>query len=154
MSRRWKILVSAPHLQQALPRFQSLLDAHGIDPLIPQTRHWLEEADLLPLVADIDGAICGDDAFTAAVIDAAPRLKVISKWGIGIDAIDLDAATRRGIVVRNTPAALADPVSDTVLGYVLCFARALPWLDRAVKQGRWERRAARSLRECALGVIG
>ena len=154
MSRRWKVLVSAPHLQGVLPRFQAMLDGHGIDPVVPPHDHRLDEADLLPLVADIDGAICGDDAFTATVLAAAPRLKVISKWGVGIDSIDLAAAAQRGIVVRNTPAALADPVADTVLGYILSFARALPALDRAMKDGRWERGSARSLRECTLGVIG
>ena len=64
---------------------------------------------------------------------SAPRLKVISKWGTGIDSIDSRAAARLGIRVCNTPDAFTDPVADTALGYVLCFARHLPWMDRDVR---------------------
>ncbi|HEV8352595.1 MAG TPA: phosphoglycerate dehydrogenase [bacterium] len=150
----FRVLISAPHLLGSLQRFRPLLEANGVEAVVPVTQERLDEAALLPLVTDIDGVICGDDAFTARVLAAAPNLKVISKWGVGIDAIDLEAAAGRGIVVRNTPAALADPVADTVLAYVLCFARQVPWLDRNMKAGRWERLPARALRECSLGVIG
>jgi D-3-phosphoglycerate dehydrogenase len=150
----WKVLISAPHLVPVLERFRPTFAAEGIECVVLTAPQRLSEADLLPWVGDIDGAICGDDAYTATVIAAAPKLKVISKWGIGVDSIDLDAAARGGIVVRNTPSALADPVADTVLAYVLCFARQVAALDRAMKQGRWERLPARSLRESTLGVIG
>jgi D-3-phosphoglycerate dehydrogenase len=151
---KFRVLVTAPHLVPVLDRFRPQLDAAGIEVVVAPSTQRLSEAELLPLVGDIDGAICGDDAFTARIFDAAPKLKTVSKWGVGIDSIDLPSAAQHGIVVRNTPQALADPVADTVLGYILCFARQLPWLDEAVKQGRWERRPAWSLRECTLGVIG
>ncbi|MGB9899073.1 phosphoglycerate dehydrogenase, partial [Thermanaerothrix sp.] len=102
-----------------------------------------------------DGALCGDDRFSARVLEAcSPRLKVISKWGTGIDSIDRAAATRLGIQVCNTPNAFTLPVADTVMGYILAFARQLPWMDRALKSGGWEKLLARSLSECTLGVIG
>jgi D-3-phosphoglycerate dehydrogenase len=150
----WKVLISAPHLRAALDRFRPVFEAEGIEVIVVPSAQRLSESELLPWVADIDGAICGDDAFTAAILDAAPRLKVISKWGIGMDTIDTEAAAGRCITVRNTPAALSDPVADSVMAYVLCFARQVPWLDRAMKRGRWERFPARSLRECTLGVVG
>ena len=62
---------------------------------------------------------------------ACPRLKVISKWGTGIDSIDRAAAASLGIQVCNTPNAFTLPVADTVMGYMLAFARRLPWMDRA-----------------------
>ena len=83
-----------------------------------------------------------------------PRLKVISKWGTGIDSIDREAAQRLGIRVRNTPNAFTLPVSDSVLGYILAFARRQPWMDRAMKAGEWEKLPGRSLSECTLGVVG
>jgi D-3-phosphoglycerate dehydrogenase len=84
----------------------------------------------------------------------APRLKVISKWGTGIDSIDSAAAERLGIQVGRTPNAFTLPVADTVLGYILAFTRHFPWMDRAVKSGNWEKIPGRSLSECTLGVVG
>ena len=94
----------------------------------------LSEAELIPLVKTIDGVICGDDQFTGAVMNAAPRLKVISKWGTGIDSIDLKAAGRHGIRVCNTPNAFTEAVADTTLGYILNFARGLCAMDAAVRR--------------------
>ena len=79
---------------------------------------------------------------------------MISKWGTGIDSIDRQAAEKLGIQVRNTPNAFTLPVADTVLGYMLTFARRFPWMDRAVKSGQWEKIPGRSLSECTLGVVG
>ena len=94
-------------------------------------------------------------AITERVIKAClPRLKVISKWGTGIDSIDKEAAERLGVIVGNTPNAFTLPVSDSVLGYMLAFARRLPWMDAAMKAGTWEKIPGRSLSECTLGVIG
>ena len=83
-----------------------------------------------------------------------PRLKVISKWGTGIDSIDKQAALSLGVKVGNTPNAFTQPVADSVLGYILIFARKLPWLDRSMKEGIWEKVPGVSLGECSLGVIG
>lgn len=151
---RWKVLVSATYLQPAIDRYRPWLAEHDIEVVLPPVNERMEEADLLPWVGDIDGAICGDDRFTARVLDAAPRLKVISKWGTGIDSIDQSACRQRGIAVRNTPNAFSEPVADTVLGYLLCFARGLPALDRHMKAGVWQKVPGRALRECTLGVIG
>ena len=85
---------------------------------------------------------------------SAPRLKVISKWGTGVDSIDSRAAARLGIRVCNTPGAFTDPVADTALGYVLCFARRLQWMDRDVRLVLWVKPDSVSLGECTLGVVG
>jgi D-3-phosphoglycerate dehydrogenase / 2-oxoglutarate reductase len=150
----WRVLVSAPYILQALEEFRPRLEREGVELVRAEVRERLSEEELLPLVAEIDGAICGDDQFTERVLRNAPRLKVISKWGTGIDSIDSRAAARLGIRVRNTPDAFTDPVADTALGYVLCFARRLPWMDRDVRRGRWVKPDAVSLRECTLGVVG
>lgn len=151
----YTVLISAPYFLAVLERFRPLLEAYGLKVIAPQVRERLEEADLLTYAGQFDGALCGDDRYTARVLEAClPRLKVISKWGTGIDSIDREAAARLGIQVRNTPNAFTLPVADTVLGYILAFARQLPWMDRALKSGGWEKLPARSLSECTLGVIG
>jgi D-3-phosphoglycerate dehydrogenase len=151
---RWKILVSAPYMQPVVERFRPRLEEEGCELIIPPVEERLEEEDLLGLVGDIDGALCGDDRFTERVMRAAPRLKVISKWGTGIDSIDRKAAARLDIAVCNTPNAFSEPVADSVYAYMLCFARRTPWLDRAMKAGEWLKLPGRALRECTLGVIG
>src|SRR5262247_4950723 len=116
-----------------LDEFRPRLEAEGVEIVTTRVNERLSEEELLPLVRTIDGAICGDDRFTERVLRKAARLKVISKWGTGIDSIDTSAAAKFGIRVFNTPDAFTDPVADTVLGYILSFARRLPWMDQDIR---------------------
>lgn len=147
-------MVSAPYMQPEIDRFRPVFEEHNIELIVPPVDERLSEEELLKWVGDIDGVICGDDRFTERVLRAASRLKVISKWGTGIDSIDLEACERLGIAVCNTPDAFSDPVADTVMGYVLCFARHFFQMDKAMKKGLWQKIPGRALRECTLGVIG
>ena len=151
---KWKVLVSAPYMLPVLDRFDDLLRKNRIEVVVPPVDERLEEEELLNWVSDIDGAICGDDRYTEKVLTAASKLKVISKWGTGIDSIDQKACKQQGIKVCNTPNAFSDPVADTVIGYMICFARHLPWMDQNIRQGVWHKIPGRALRECTLGVIG
>lgn len=151
---RYKVLVTAPYMQMAIDRFRPLFEEKNIELVIAPKQERFEEEQLLEMVADVDGVICGDDRFTKRVLQAAPKLKVLSKWGTGIDSIDQQGCKELGIIVANTPNAFSKPVADTVLGYILCFARRLPWLDRAVRQGQWLKIPGVALNECTLGVIG
>ena len=76
----WKVLITAPRAVEALGRYREALYAAGCEIVAHPAEERLEESELLPLVGDIDGFICGDDRVTARVFDAAPRLKVIAKW--------------------------------------------------------------------------
>jgi D-3-phosphoglycerate dehydrogenase len=150
----WRVLISTPYFLPVVEEFRSRLEAEGLEPFTMEVRERLSEDELLPVVGTIDGAICGDDQFTGRVLRAAPRLKVISKWGTGIDSIDTSAAAKLGIRVCCTPNAFTDCVADTTLGYILCFARQLPWMDRDIRRDLWNKPDLISLRECTLGVIG
>jgi D-3-phosphoglycerate dehydrogenase len=141
-------------MQPAIERFRPVFNKHGIELVVPQVNERMEEEDLLPVIGDIDGIICGDDRFTARVLRTAPRLKVIAKWGTGIDSIDREACESLGIAVRNTPNAFSDPVADSVLGYMLCFARRIPWMTKNMRDGVWEKIPGFTLHEATLGVIG
>ncbi len=150
-----RVLLTAPYMLPYLERFRPLFAHYQIELVTPYVTERMEEDQLLPHAGQVDGAICGDDRYSARVLACfAPRLKVISKWGTGIDSIDRQAAAGLGISVRNTPNAFTLPVSDTVMGYILTFARRLPWMDAAMKSGIWQKIPGRSLSECTLGVIG
>jgi D-3-phosphoglycerate dehydrogenase len=149
------ILFTAPYMIPQLDRFHEVFERFELELIIPEVQERLEEAQLLEYAGQYDGTICGDDRYTARVLQAcAPRLKIISKWGTGIDSIDAEAAARLGIQVCRTPNAFTLPVADSVMGYILSFARCLPWMDRAVKTGTWEKIPGRTLSECTLGVVG
>ena len=149
------ILISAPYIIPILDRFRPVFERHHLEMIVAPVEERLGEEQLLAYAGQFDGAVCGDDRYTVRVLEACiPRLKVISKWGTGIDSIDSQAAARLGIQVCRTPNAFTLPVADSVLGYMLSFVRRLPWMDRAMKQGEWQKIPGRSLSECTLGVIG
>jgi len=150
----WKVLVTAPYIQPVIDRFRSVFEENDCELLIPLVNERFEEEELLQWISDVDGVICGDDRFTEHVLQAAPKLKVLSKWGTGIDRIDQAACKRLGIAVCNTSNAFSEPVADTVMGYILCFARQLIWMDQDMRAGIWRKRPSISLHECTLGVIG
>ena len=149
------ILFSAPYMLQSLERFRPVLEGYGLDLITAEVHERLEEADLMRYAGQFDGAICGDDRYSARVLDVCvPRLKVISKWGTGVDSIDAAACARLGIKLCRTVNAFTLPVADTVMGYLLAFARRQPWMDKAMKAGVWDKIPGRALHECTLGIIG
>src|SRR5690606_5232487 len=131
-----------------------MLEAEGCEVIIPTVNERLEEHELLELTRDIDGTICGDDRYTRNVLAHAKRLKIISKWGTGIDSIDRAACDEFGIRIGNTPNAFTIPVADSVFAYMLSFARQTPWMDAHMKAGRWEKIPGKTLSECTIGIVG
>jgi D-3-phosphoglycerate dehydrogenase / 2-oxoglutarate reductase len=152
---KYTVLLTAPYMIPFVDRFRPIFDQYHIDLIVPDVHERMEEADLLDYAGQFDGAICGDDRFTLRVLEAcAPRLKVISKWGTGVDSIDAEACSRYGIKLCRTTNAFTLPVADSVLSYILAFARRQPWMDREMKSGKWEKIPGKALSECTLGVIG
>ena len=149
-----RILISAPYAMPVIDRYKRDLAAADCEVVVAEVRERLGEEQLLKLVGDVDGIICGDDQITVRVLDAARRLKVISKWGTGIDSIDAAAARARGIPVMNTPNAFSEPLADTVLGYMLIAARQLPKMNADIRSGGWAKPQLVSLREKTLGIVG
>ena len=152
---RYKVLVSPNTLLPVIDQYRSLLEDNNIEIIIPPTfNEYLSETELLPLVSNIDGAICGDDQFTEKVLKSAKNLKVLSKWGEGLNAIDLRAAKNRNVKVFRTAGALTDPVADTIMAYILAFARNIIEKDYYMKNREWRKLSAVTLKESVLGIIG
>ena len=152
---KYTILLTAPYMLPFLDRFKPVLENYGFELIVPDVQERMEEDDLLKYAGQFDGAICGDDRYTARVLEAcSPRLKVISKWGTGVDSIDASACFRFNVILARTPNAFTTPVADTVLGYILAFARRGPWMNAAMKRGEWKKIPGRTLSECTLGIIG
>ena len=149
------VLMTAPYMIPFLDRFKPVFAKYGVDLIVPVVEQRMEDEDLLIYAGQFDGAICGDDRYTARALEAcSPRLKIISKWGTGVDSIDAESCSRLNIILSRTPNAFTTPVADTVLGYMLAFARRVPWMDAAMKRGEWEKIPGKTLSECTLGIIG
>jgi len=141
-------------MQPEIDRFRGIFGDENIQLHVPKVEERLGEVDLLPMIGDVHGVICGDDRFTRKVLQAARKLRVISKWGTGIDSIDREAAHELGIRICNTPNAFTIPVADSVMATILCFARRTIFMDRAMHAGKWLKIPSVSLAECTLGIIG
>ncbi|MEE8564384.1 MAG: phosphoglycerate dehydrogenase [Atribacterota bacterium] len=113
-----------------------------------------EKEEMLKLIRGIDGIIIGIDELSAEIIEEADALKVISKYGIGLDNIDINTATNKKIIVTSTPTANVDAVADLAFGLILSLARRIPEADKKTKSGKWEKIIGKSVWEKTLGVIG
>ena len=105
-------------------------------------------------LADVAVNIRGRTRFTAEVMHACPRLRLISIWGTGTDNVDLTAATARGITVTNTPGANAIAVAEHTVALMLAVVKQLAPADAAMRQGGWPRNLVPQLRGKRLGLIG
>ena len=149
-----RALIACRQMQDCFAQFAPRLRELEIECVLPTVVQQMTESDLLPVIAEFDGMIAGDDHLTSRVLSRAQRLRVISKWGVGTDAIDLIAAERHGIRVTNTPAVFGDDVADVVAGYLVLLARRLHEIDAAVRGGGWLKHRGVALRGQTLGIYG
>jgi D-3-phosphoglycerate dehydrogenase / 2-oxoglutarate reductase len=153
MSNKTRILITTTSFQDTPGRHHDLLPADQFE--IDRARGPLPEAEILKLVGAHDAIICGDDAFTKPVLEKClPRLRVLSKYGIGVDKIDLPAATALKIPVTFCPGVNHVTVSEHTFGLLLSLTRLIPPQDAAVKKGEWKRATGRELAGKTMGILG
>lgn len=149
-----RVLISCPLIRDVVDEYADRFRRLGVTYDVPDVDQQLTEDELLKIVDRYDGILAGDDELTERVLDRAHRLQVISKWGIGTDDIDEEAAAERGIDVYNTPNAFGDEVGTVVLGYAILLTRRLHQIDAAVRNGEWACPRGVSLAGKTFGVIG
>ena len=133
-----------------------LLQENGCEIIQNPFNRYLTEEDFLDILPGLDAAIVGEDEITEKALSTADKLQVISKHGVGLDSIDVDAATRQGIWVTNVPAVgrEAGAVADLTFGLILGIARRIPQADHSVRRGKWEKDIGSDVGGQTLGVIG
>jgi len=114
----------------------------------------LTSSELLPLVKEADGYIAGLDQIDSSVIEAAGRLQVIARYGVGVDQVNVEAATKRGIVVTNTPGANSVAVAELTIALMLALGRQICRADSATRSGEWPRCSGVGLRGKTVGLVG
>ena len=131
-----------------------LLESVGVDFEINPIGRRLKADELASMVGDVEILIAGTEPITAAVMDAAPRLRLISRVGIGLDSVDLQAARERGIAVSYTPEAPAPAVAELTFGLMLTLLRHTHVANLGMHRGEWQRQMGRRIPEVTIGVIG
>lgn len=149
-----RVLITCRQMQNCVSEFLPALNERGLELTMPDVLQQPTEDELIEIIGAFDGMIAGDDPLTARVLDHAKRMRIISKWGVGTDGIDFDAARTRGIAVTNTPGAFGEEVADIAIGYVVMLARQLHRIDASVRAGGWLKHEGLSLTGKTLGVAG
>ena len=148
-----KILLTTTSFQDTPGAHHDLLKQTGWE--IITARGPLNEADSLALVGDVDGYICGDDAITRKVLEKArPKLKVLSKYGIGVDKIDVACATEKNIPVLFTPGVNHTTVAEHCFGLMLCLTKHFVAEINYTRAGQWKRMTGNELFGKTLGIVG
>ena len=128
-----KVLVSDSLAEDGVKRLQSGADVDVITNLSPE--------ELIQKIPDYDALVIRSGTkVTADVINAAKRLKVIGRAGVGIDNVDVEAATKKGIIVLNTPGGNTISAAEHTIAMMLALARNIPQANSALHQGEWNRK--------------
>ena len=149
-----KILITPRSFASISKKPMEMLKGKGYEIVKNETGKPLNNKEMSVLIEDVDGIIIGIDDLNAGIIKQAHNLNVISKYGVGVDNIDITAATTQGIVVTNTPKANIDAVADLTFALMLALARRIPEADRETKAGNWKKFIGTSVWRKKLGVIG
>jgi glyoxylate reductase len=154
----WNVLITARtlNIEAVGRRALDLLDAAGFKLVHPPKAGPLTEAELLPLLPAMDAVFASMDKFTAAVLGSkeAATLKLISRWGVGYDAIDVPAATKQGIVIAYTPGLLNDAVADYAMALLFAVARRVHEGHTSMREGKWTSLWGQDVSGKTLGIIG
>jgi len=152
-----KILVSLSWAERipASPQAIDKLHAKGWEVVFNTKGRNLTEDEVVEALPGVSAVIAGSDKFTARGLATADRLRVISRVGVGFDAIDLAAATQKRVVVTTSPVQpLFEAMADHTFGLMIGISRHIPALDRSVKAGHWARQMGPHLFHRTLGIVG
>jgi D-3-phosphoglycerate dehydrogenase / 2-oxoglutarate reductase len=149
-----RVLVTPTSFGRDDPEIKAFLESQVGEVIYNPAGRPLASAELTPLLRETDGMIAGLDCIDREAIQAAGRLKVIARYGVGVDAVDLQAAGERGIVVTNTPGANAVSVAELTIGLMLALARNLPAAVQETRSGGWARLSGVALGGKTAGLVG
>ena len=149
-----KVLIAKPYFDRFSPSACRLLAEHGCETeFIALDRDYTLE-ELLERVGDVDAVIADSEPWCEEAMRAAPKLKIIARYGVGMNSVDTEAAKRLGIVCTNCPGINANPVAEHTLALMLAAMRDLANLNASTKSGRWQQFIFRELAGRTVGIVG
>jgi len=152
--KSYRVLVTPTSYARNDPKLRIDLEAQVGEVIYNTKGRPLTSDELVQVIPQIDGYIAGLDKIDRAVIWAAGRLKVIARYGVGVDGVDLNAAKEKGIVVTNTPGVNSASVAELTVGLILSLARDIPVAAQETKSGHWPRLSGISLEGKVIGLLG
>ena len=152
----WKVLVTAPAVHQAGGPALEILRGAGCETVVSVRPGPLDPEELLGQLQGADAVLASVDRYSADVLTSAAtaRLKILSRWGVGYDAIDVAAATRQGVVVTNTPGVLDEAMADYTFALLLALARRVHEGHLNMRSGGWRQAWGVDVSGKTLGIIG
>lgn len=149
-----KILVALPNYSLYCSEAKRYLQEQGCEIIENETKGPLSFEQLAELVCDVDGVVAGVDVWDDRLMELAPKLTAIARFGVGVDNIDLEAAKKRGITVSNCPGINTESVAEHTLMMILGIMRYFPSLNQSAREGKWTRVMVKELRGKTVGLIG
>ena len=153
--KKIKILITWRFLIDDIKKYSLVFKKNNINyEIFKKQLNMLKKKDLLKVIHKYDGIICGDDEISKRVIDKAKKLKVISKWGTGIDSIDKKYANQKNIKVFNTPGAFTNAVAEHAIGLMFSITRNIVLNHIDILNGNWSKRICSTIEGKNIGIIG
>lgn len=149
-----KVLITPRSFGKNNPTLFTRLEGAGLEIIRNDTGGILSEEDMCRMIEPCDGVILGVDPLNAEVLAHAPRLRAVSRYGVGLDNVDLEECRRRGIKVSRTLGAIDNAVADYAFAFMLAVARRLALLDRQCRNDDWSKITGLDVYGKTLGIIG
>jgi phosphoglycerate dehydrogenase-like enzyme len=148
-----RVLVTSKSFGRAAPEALDLLAANGIE-VVRGSRPSMSAAEIAAEIPGFDALVVGNDPVDAGVLAAGDRLRLVHMHGTGLDAIDIPAATARGVLVANAPGANRNAVAELTVALMLVAARSIDRHIDVLRSGRWERTPGREISGKTVGILG
>lgn len=149
-----KVLITSNSFGKFDPKPREFMESLGWEVVGNRYHHILNEEEMMGEVPGVDAIILGSDTVSKRVLDKADSLKIISRYGVGIDNIDLEECKKRGITVTVTKNCNTEAVADYAVGLMLATARHICNVDQSLKAGTWNKETGINLCHKTVGVIG
>lgn len=149
-----KVLTSPSSMGQVGSQPFDILKENGFEIINNPYGRKLSEEEVIELAKGCVGIVAGVEPLTKKVMDALPKLKCISRVGVGMDNVDLDYAKQKGIMVVNTPDGPTRGVAELTLGMTMSLLRKIPQADAALKNRQWKKQIGNLIFEKQIGIIG
>ena len=158
MSDKPVVWVGTPFIlnfDDPMEMFQPLVD-EGLEVRLDECRGYMPEEDVIAALPGVTAVIAGAEPYTAGVMDGAPGVKIIVRAGVGLNNVDIPAATERGILVANSAGQNSQSVAEHLFGMLLCAVRRIGWLDTEIRKGLWReiQPPMRPLNGMTMGILG
>jgi phosphoglycerate dehydrogenase-like enzyme len=149
-----KALIAPMTLANLDGRFLQILRQDGFEPIYPSRAAQLVEDELMTILKGVSASVSGSEPYTRRVIESCPTLRVIARVGVGYDAVDLAAATERGVAVTIAPGTNHDAVAEHAFALILALAKNVVAHHTVTKAGQWPRKTNLPLRGSTLAIVG